>query len=84
MADIKRSLTGEEFYTTAKIGSSWFESHYSPLYNGSEFVGVIGTAHDVTGHRTAEIELAQRNEELKRSDTCPMRQRAGFIISFKD
>lgn len=62
---LRCALAGRSFVRTIEIGTTSFESWYSPLYDDNEAViGVIGVATDVTERIKAERELQLAHQDL--------------------
>jgi PAS domain S-box-containing protein len=45
---LERALNGEEFRTSMNLGSVFFETQYTPVFEDGEQAGVIGVSVDVT------------------------------------
>ena len=66
--NVRRALSGEEFTSTVQIGGLWFETYYSPVFEGyDEVAGVIGVAINVTDRKRAEDALRRSEEQLRHS-----------------
>ena len=53
--DLRRALAGERFTSIVDVAGLTFESHYSPVRDGSgEVVGLIGVSTDITERKQAE------------------------------
>ncbi|HLP41603.1 MAG TPA: PAS domain S-box protein, partial [Fibrobacteria bacterium] len=66
--NVRRALSGESFTSVVQIGPQWFETHYSPVFEGyDEVTGVIGVAINVTDRKGAEDALRRSEEQLRHS-----------------
>jgi len=67
MEDCRRALSGEQFSTTACLGSASFEIYYSALRDRvSKVIGVVGVALDVSARIQTQRELDEYRRKLEK------------------
>ncbi len=65
--DCRRALSGEQFSTTACLGSASFEIYYSALRDRvSKVIGVVGVALDVSARIQTQRELDEYRRKLEK------------------
>lgn len=67
---MRRALKGERLTAVVQLGSVFLESHYDPIWENDEVVGVYGLSLDVSERHHMEHELAEsRDRALEASQT---------------
>jgi diguanylate cyclase (GGDEF)-like protein/PAS domain S-box-containing protein len=61
----RRALAGQASSVISEVDGMTFETRYSPLWEGSEFSGVLGVAVDITGRVRAEENLREAEQKYR-------------------
>jgi PAS domain-containing protein len=61
----RRALAGQASSVISEVNGLTFETRYSPLWEGSEFSGVLGVAVDITGRVRAEENLREAEQKYR-------------------
>ncbi|MBC7384065.1 MAG: PAS domain-containing protein [Bacteroidia bacterium] len=72
LSDMQKVLKGESIYHNdyySKVTGIHYEVIYTPLYKGSEIVGLIARSRDISEVLTTNITLEKKNEELEERNT---------------
>lgn len=64
-ADVQRALGGEAFSKMIVHSGISFETQYSPILEGNEWVGTLAVFNDITEHRLLKMRLKNAMHELK-------------------